>query len=133
MKAAEFRNTNNGAAKADWRKLALVVEDELKALESKQFVAALAYFREKPPMRQDVVDNQLQFREVAPNTGNEINDLLVYVCRVRNNLFHGGKFRGQVLRNPGSSLELIAHASVILEACMDASEPLKEAYELGVV
>jgi len=53
--------------------------------------------------------------------------VLQYVRRVRNNLFHGGKFNGRWFE-PERSAELLIHCLTILNACLEVSPEVGEAY-----
>lgn len=53
--------------------------------------------------------------------------MLLYVRRVRNNLFHGGKFNGRRFAPERSEL-LLRHSLTIHRACIDASEDVHQAF-----
>jgi hypothetical protein len=82
---------------------------------------------ENPPKKQVVASDGLGWRESPPTGLPEAEKILLYVRRVRNNLFHGGKFNGKWFA-PERSGELIKHCLIILDACRDAEKDVKEAY-----
>jgi hypothetical protein len=129
LKAAGYRN-QQGEVKPDWKKLA----DELEATflnpeYSVEFAKAINYYENYPPMKQVIVNNQLKWSKVEPNTNSFSHKILLYVCRVRNNLFHGGKFKGKYLSAPERSELLMKHGLIILDACLALRLDLKRAYE----
>lgn len=61
---------------------------------------------------------------VAPNTDLRSDLVLLYVRRIRNNLFHGGKFNGHWFE-PKRSEELLRHSLTILRGCLAASKEVR--------
>lgn len=53
--------------------------------------------------------------------------VLLLICRVRNNLFHGGKFNGRWFE-PQRSEELMRYALIILRACGQSHDKVSNAY-----
>jgi hypothetical protein len=64
----------------------------------------------------------------VPEVGPTSRQLLLYIRRVRNNLFHGGKFNGRWFA-PERSEPLMRHSLTVLRACLEASPKVKDAYE----
>lgn len=81
-----------------------------------------------PPKKQVYVDDALQWRVVSPKAKNENDLIFLYVRRVRNNLFHGGKFNGRFF-DPERSRELLEYSITILMAAIVMSPLMLEAYE----
>ena len=125
----------DGDAKPNWTKFAKSNEiEELIANPSSQELAdAIKYVRDNPPRKQIVENGKLEWSESAPTTNSDADLLLLYVRRVRNNLFHGGKFNGHWFA-PERSEQLIDCARIILENCRISSTDIDEAYsnELAV-
>jgi hypothetical protein len=78
-------------------------------------------------MKQIARDGRLEWSD-APPDGTPTVVLFQYIRRVRNNLFHGGKFNGRWF-DPERSERLIGSSLVVLDACLDASPELREVYE----
>lgn len=89
---------------------------------------AIGYILKNPPKKQVINDGQLAWAAVEPQTDIQSDLVLIYVRRVRNNLFHGGKFNGRWFE-PERSEELMRHCIVILKACLEASDELKQAFD----
>ena len=128
MKVVGFRRRNNRRIDLLWNDMADSIMGHLTDEKNADLRTAISYILMKPPKKQDLVDDEIIWVDANANRGNEIYDLFVYICRVRNNLFHGGKYKGRYLSDPERSLELIAHCSTVLNACLEANHQLNEAY-----
>lgn len=114
-----------GDTNPNWDKFASSIGDALE--KDPNISAAIKYMREKPPKKQVIRNDLLEWQEVPPN-GSHTHEILVCVRRVRNNLFHGGKFNGHWF-TPERSKELLRHSLDILEVCLRASPELREAFD----
>ncbi len=129
MKATGVRQARkSGAVEADWSQLANDVGSDLMAMPEQNIEEARTYLLQQPPKRQDLEGDQLVWSDVQANQGSDAKDLFVYICRVRNNLFHGGKFRGRYLADPERSSKLIESSTVILGAVLRLRPQLGEAF-----
>lgn len=126
LKAAGFHN-GDGAAEPNWRAFAETIPDALQAQQNPELVKAVAYILEHPPKKQMVRNSQLEWSVSAPETDLHSDRVLIYVRRVRNNLFHGGKFNGRWFE-PERSEQLLRHCLTILNFCLESSPRLREAY-----
>lgn len=128
LKATGFHN-GRGDAKPDWRAFAASVAPHFEKIEDAILEEAVAYIQAHPPKKQVIKDGLLEWDESLPETDLEVDRLLIYVRRVRNNLFHGGKFNGHWFA-PERSDFLLRHSMTILRACLNASPALKEAFDV---
>ncbi len=126
LKAAGFHR-GNGAAEPDWRAFAVSVSGLFDDPRTAEFSTAVGYILAHPPKKQIIADGVLSWGDAAPNTNLQSDLVLQYIRRVRNNLFHGGKFNGQWFQ-PERSECLLKHSLVILTACLEASPEVGEAY-----
>lgn len=126
LKAAGFHK-GDGAAEANWRAFAESVEAFFDDPQEAALKEAVTYILEHPPNKQMVEGGVLRWEGAAPQTDLQSDRVLIYVRRVRNNLFHGGKFNGRWFE-PQRSAELLLHSLTILNACLAASAPVNEAY-----
>ncbi|WP_417832579.1 hypothetical protein [Terasakiella sp.] len=127
LKAASFHN-GNGKAEANWTKFSEAINTCFDDIDDPDLIAALDYIESNPPKKQIVRDGALEWSEVAPRSASKVDLVLLYIRRVRNNLFHGGKFNGHWFE-PERSQELLSHSLVVLNACLDANQNVKAAYE----
>lgn len=130
LKAAGFHNgKDNGSidAKADWSKFAKKVEALIQAPDSAELSAAVDFLFNQPPKKQMICNGKLRWCDVPPNQKLKADDLLIYVRRVRNNLFHGGKFNVD-WGDPERSAQLIQNSLVIIKACVNFVDITRDAY-----
>jgi len=123
LKAAGFHN-GEGRAEPNWDKFACTIQGQLE--HDSVIAEAVKYMKEQPPKKQVVRDGLLEW-EVAKPSASETHELLLCVRRVRNNLFHGGKFNGHWFA-PERSETLLRNSLSILDACLRLSSELNEAF-----
>ena len=116
-------------AEADWTKLASNLGNRFDEKATPGLKEAVEYYRTHPPKKQVVQDDQLEWDDTLPDHTSDLDLLFAYVRRVRNNLFHGGKFRGRYLAEPERSEQLIRHGLTILNNCLTLAPDLLEAFE----
>lgn len=126
LKAAGYNN-GDGPAEANWRAFALAVEDVIASPATQELREAVDFLFSAPPKKQVIVENTIQWATSEPATDSQADKLLIYVRRVRNNLFHGGKFNGRWF-DPDRSEPLLRHSLTILTACVDSVACVSEAY-----
>ncbi len=127
LKATGFHK-GDGNAEADWLAFAASVNGHFEVIDDEALAQAVAYIGAHPPKKQIVKDGLLGWDEGLPQTDLEADRILIYVRRVRNNLFHGGKFNGRWFA-PERSAILLRHSMTILRGCIDASPAVREAFE----
>lgn len=117
---------NQKEAKADWAGFAAEVHDAL-TISEKEVRSAVAFILNQPPKKQINVNNRIEWDNTPPNAKNETELVLRYICRVRNNLFHGGKFNGRWFQ-PERSGELMQASLIILNFSREACPDVDQAY-----
>jgi hypothetical protein len=125
LKDGGFHNRHKTDAEADWRKFALSIENRLSEEELEkpgleELKEAVEYILQYPPKKQIIENDNLAWRVSNPSTNSRADLILIHVRRVRNNLFHGGKF-GSDWFDPPRSEFLMKHSSTILDACFRAA------------
>jgi len=126
LKASGF-NKGDGAADADWRKFAIRIEAFVATPPSAELQAAIDYIFTTPPKKQVIVNGRIEWAILEPHTRSRADKLFLYIRRVRNNLFHGGKFNGHWF-DPDRSEELLRHSITILQNAVNAVPSVREAY-----
>ena len=126
LKASGYNN-GDGAAEANWKKFALAVEGVVANPSSLEVKEAIDFMFNAPPKKQIIVGGNIQWKVSEPSSNSRADKLLIYVRRVRNNLFHGGKFNGHWFE-PERSEPLLRHSLVILSACVESVLEVREAY-----
>ncbi len=116
LKRAGYIGQDGGAAKADWDKF----ENDLSGLPAGELAPVLAcgeYILQNPPKKQVVKNGGLGWENSAP-TASAIKTLLRYVGRVRNNLFHGGKFPEGPVHDEPRDRDLLSSGRSVLQALL---------------
>lgn len=126
LKAAGYNN-GDGAAKANWKNFALAVENMIATPTTQDLQEAIEFFFSAPPKKQVIFGGVIQWEVSEPATNSKADKLLIYVRRVRNNLFHGGKFNDYWFA-PERSEPLLRHSLTILSACVESVPNVREAY-----
>lgn len=127
LKAAGF-HYGEGKAKPNWQKYACSIGNALEEPDTKELQEAIQYILEHPPKAQVIRNDGIGWDEVEPSHNSRTDLILLYVRRVRNNLFHGGKFYGHWFE-PARDRDLLKHSLTILDACLAASDSVRNAYE----
>lgn len=119
-----------GVAEADWDRFANERGTGVMKNNAAQVVAARTYLLERPPKRQVWANGAVAW-EAVPNNEKSIQILLGHIRRVRNNLYHGGKFNGKWI-DPDRSEDLISMSLVIMEALVEGDHELHAAVQGNV-
>ena len=118
MKAAGWARAGRGdAAEADWNRVVRQLKQADQA-ERDRVLGRAGLLLSAPPRKQVFRNKTLSWREPG-RSGDDLQRLIDGLKRVRNNLFHGGKYspHGTYLSNRATQLIEAAHA--VLEALLD--------------
>lgn len=126
LKASGF-NRGDGPAEPDWRAFAVAVEEFISNPPTQELQQAVDFILKAPPKKQFIVNGLIEWKEVKPSTNSQADTLFQYIRRIRNNLFHGGKFNGHWFA-PERSECLVSAALVVLRAVVDHESRVSEAY-----
>lgn len=115
-----------------WNKFARDIADLFLHPPNAEFDEAVNYIENNPPKSQIEIEENGHKRiawAAIPVPENPKSDkILTSVRRVRNNLFHGGKFRGEIFDSPDRSEILIKHSLTILKQCLKSNSDLEEVF-----
>lgn len=126
LKAMRFaRSGAGGQAEPDWDRFSNEIGSLVLNKPNKTLLNATSYLFENPPKKQVLIDGVISWQPV-PNTERSAQMLFSHIRRVRNNLYHGGKFHGHWL-DPDRSEELISKSLVVLKELKSMYSDLKEA------
>ncbi len=93
LKVVGLRGSDRRNPTADWVTFATEVRAVLETPFSTALKAAVQYYVDHPPKKQiERPDGLLDWEDKLPDHKHRAELVLRLVCRVRNNLFHGGKF-----------------------------------------
>ncbi|UVM52982.1 MULTISPECIES: hypothetical protein [Pseudomonas] len=126
LKAMQFaRSGSGGQAEPDWDKFSNEIGLLVLGEASEDLTGAINYLFEHPPKKQVIYEGALSWQEV-PNNERSPQVLFSHIRRVRNNLYHGGKFNGRWF-DPDRSEQLIGKSLVVLRALQEKHAELAEA------
>ena len=127
LKATGFYRHDRNYAEPDWTRFAEsapvrgVLDDPVDAA----LTGAIDYILNRPPGKQVIENGGLTWRDRPPDAASQSGRVLGLVCRVRNNLFHGGKGNPH---DPERNEQLLRHSLTVLHRCLDASEDVAGVY-----
>jgi hypothetical protein len=117
--------TKTGAAEPDWDRFAKEVGRDLLNMDEPSIVKAREYLLSEPPKRQVFSNGKVIWADVD-NKDKSVNALFGHIRRVRNNLYHGGKFNHQWFA-PERSLPLMKATIILLSILREKNASLDEA------
>lgn len=123
---ARFR-CNGPDARADFDRFARELADRFKSDATPELASAVKFLLSAPPRKQIVRDRNLDWTDGDPG-GTELHRLQVYVCRVRNNLFHGAKFIPPESNDSDRDERLVRAALEVLSAFVELDGNLHSAF-----
>ena len=126
LKASGF-NRGDGPAEANWATFALAVEAFIANPGATEVSEAVEFIFREPPKKQFIDNGEIQWRDIKPSTNSRADELFQYIRRIRNNLFHGGKFNGRWFA-PERSESLMKAGLIVLLASVEAEARVREAY-----
>jgi hypothetical protein len=126
LKAVGLRKKSS-SAQANWSVYAAEVTHVFDNPQNQYLIEAIDYLMKYPPKKQIVENNELRWDNKLPDHTSKAELTLLLICRIRNNLFHGGKFNGQWFE-PERSEYLMQHGLVVLKACAENHQKVREAY-----
>ena len=125
LKRAGYLRSNSVDAQADWPRLARELGHSfLMRVRASGEVTTLM---SGPPKKQVITDGALGW-ETMPPIGTA-KDLFLAVRRVRNNLFHGGKYATRPEPDMSRNESLIREATRLLEIALDARPDLHAIFD----
>lgn len=130
LKATGKLVRKDGPAEASWAEFSDLIDKQFSSLlsTSEPLSRACDYILSSPPKKQVARAGDIAWSDAPPHAKSTTELVHRYVCRVRNNLFHGGKFNAEWF-DPERSKELIEHSITILEHSIRLSPDVLAAYE----
>lgn len=104
--------------KADWDKFARDHAQQFDPNKTSELKTAIDYLKAKPPKKQILKNGSLDWKNVPNQNIPLLKLILDAVRRVRNNLFHGGKFQNGPEEEPGRDRELLNSCITVLKECL---------------
>jgi len=128
LKAAGFAAGDNKRVDADWDAYAQAIDGGFTKLQNADLYTAVNYLIKQPPKKQVLINGKLDWRDAPPDANLPCaQQVILMVRRVRNNLFHGGKFYPAA--DAARDHLLVSYSLVVLRACLPLHPDLKREYE----
>lgn len=129
LKAADFARGDEKQAEADWDTFAQAIADDFDLSKNPNLWTAVDYLLTKPPKKLILKNQTLEFFDAPPDKNQrKAQQALLMVRRVRNNLFHGGKFLPVPAGDPDRDKLLVEHSLTVLHACRQLHSTVAAAY-----
>ena len=129
LKNSAFVKGNEREAKPDWDDFAASLSNAFDKTHSPELTKAVNYFLENPPNKQVLRNGQIMWDTALPYYGlSEIEKVLILIRRVRNNLFHGGKYDLETHEHAERTTFLLKYSLTILEACLALSPKVNDSF-----
>ncbi|GAA4778833.1 hypothetical protein [Novosphingobium ginsenosidimutans] len=130
LKASGRLKMGKNNPEADWGTYGAEIDGSLEAAmyEDAELKAAIDYYIDSPPLKQVLKAGETVFEKRPLTSTTKTGELLLYVCRVRNNLFHGAKFNGHWF-DPERSRVLLNHGIVIISRSIELSDDVRSCFE----
>jgi hypothetical protein len=117
-----------------WDSFAASVRGKFQRNRNPKLNSACEYILENPPLEQVWIDNGLAWETNNPcESVSEVECLLRFVRRVRNNLFHGAKFSGDAFEDTSRQEMLLKNCLLILAECLEISPQVQSVYKSGAI
>ena len=117
----------------DWDCFTVSIRQALERDKTPEFAEAYEYLLDHPPAREVLVNGSLMWEAKAPSAHLPFADrVLQCVRRVRNNLFHGGKFNSVQDSDPDRNNRLLQY-STVLRACLRASSTVDTHFQAAAL
>jgi len=134
LKIHEFAKGNQNRVQPDWDKFANSIRDSFDKTTRGDLTEAVDYFLINPPWKQVLINGNINWNTSVPdNELSEIEKVLLLIRRVRNNLFHGGKFNIGPHEAPERTTRLLNYSLIILEACLPLSPEVEDNYRQAII
>jgi len=120
---------SNEDAKVNWSSFEKKIEKNLSKQHSanNEVKRAVDIILSRPPKKQIITDSQyLSWRTTDDSKKTEVEKLTLYVRRVRNNLFHGGKFTGS--DDTTRNWELLEAALIVISYWLENISDFKDEF-----
>jgi hypothetical protein len=122
LKRAHYIKGNETRIDADWDKFASDTHGKFNAEVSEELSSATKYLLEHPPKKQALKNGQLAWVDSECGKKEILPCLLVLVRRVRNNLFHGGKFPTKPIPEVSRDRRLLESCLLVLSAALQLNQ-----------
>ena len=117
-------------AKPDWNRLTTMLRGTFDANRTSELRVVVDRILNNPPFREVIAGGSIAWDTGGPTESlSEIDRLLICVRRIRNNVFHGGKYSSERNFDTERNIALLGDALVVLEECLRLAPNVKREYD----
>lgn len=133
LKSSGFSKGDENGISPNWDKFASSIRSTFIKTNSEDLNNAVEYLLNHPPKKQILTSSILAFknRESIDNL-DLVFKLKLYICDIRNNLFHGGKFDGEFEPEVSRNHTLLKHSLTILDNWLTLNEEVNYYFSLPI-
>lgn len=130
LKAVGFARGDDTRVDPDWEQFGRSIDAPFNLAQEPPLAEAVAYLLSHPPKKQVLIGERIEWRDAPPDRNlSQAERVLLAVRRVRNNLFHGGKFLASDEPSNDRDRLLVQHSLTVLRACIPLHPQVFAAYE----
>lgn len=119
LKISGFATGDNKKVEPCWDCFTNNINDIFLQIESEDLKKAVGYLLKYPPRKQILSEGKIIFQDQPVDKKQRITQqLLLMIRRVRNNLFHGGKYCPDGEKESGRNEDLLNASLIILKHCI---------------
>jgi len=120
LKMSEYAESrkDSDTVQAGWNTFCRDHDKSFDPTKTQQLKAAVDYLQKKPPQKQIVKNGTLGWKPLPNQNIPELEQLLLYIRKVRDNLFHGGKYHDGLVQEPSRDTKLLKSCLTILKECL---------------
>jgi hypothetical protein len=126
LKRAGYTRGDERKVEADWDRFAANMQDKFDPSMSKELTSAVEFLFDNPPQKQVLKDGNLDWVDSGCGSNRDLSCLLVLVRRVRNNLFHGGKFPLRPVSDVSRNERLLQNSLLVLGAVLQLNPQVNQ-------
>ena len=114
----------------DWDLFGRHIDERFRASSNEKIADAIDFLLKHSPRKQVLVDGRIRLRDCPPDRNlPQAVQVLLMVRRVRNNLFHGGKYLPDGETEAGRNECLVSCSMQVLKYCLDMVPEVRVSYE----
>lgn len=130
LKAGGFASGDANGVNPNWDLFARSIDRTFDPALSTDLEHAVTYLLDQAPKKQILMNGHIEWRNALPDAClTRAERVLLMVRRVRNNLFHGGKFLAPESGANDRDQLLVQHSLSVLRACIPLNAQVAAAYD----
>ena len=134
LKVTGYARGDETRVDPDWDRFSAEISSSFNRDRTKQLADACDCFLVNPQHKQVIVNGSLGWNTTLPCDPKREAELVIALARrVRNNLFHGGKYNAQSHDETARNEALLKAGIVILDECLQLSPSVRQAFEQATI